>query len=189
MSSIRILNRISKEDAGQLLFFIGLAAFAIVARLIDHAPNFAPVAAMGLLAGYVCRSAKVGIIGVVLAMLVSDAVIGFDSVMMRLVVYGSLIVAVGLGTALKNQTGLMLGAGLVGSSLLSSVVFYAITNLAVWAFSGMYEHTMQGLVLCYTYALPFLRHTVAGDLFYTGALFAVYMLPALYKSRSVAIGD
>jgi hypothetical protein len=52
-----------------------------------------------------------------------------------------------------------------------SLIFFATTNFAVWAFSGMYPLTWQGLVQCYVAALPFLDKTVLGDLFWTAVLF------------------
>lgn len=168
------LNLFKSEDAGRILLFIVLAGFAVLARIMEHAPNFTPVAAIGLLGGYLFRSRLAGLLFVLIAMFVSDLIIGFESVTMRLVVYLALSVPVLLGSALKSLRGAKLGFGLVGSSLLSSISFYLTTNLAVWVVSGMYEHTMQGLVLCYTYALPFLRNTMIGDLFYTGAFFGIH---------------
>lgn len=178
-------NRFKSEDAGRILLFIILVGFAVLARTMEHAPNFTPVAAIGLLGGYLFRSRLAGLLSVLAAMFVSDLIIGYESVTMRVVVYLALSVPVLLGSALKSVKGVKLGFGLVGSSLLSSVSFYLTTNLAVWAFSGMYEHTMQGLVLCYTYALPFLRNTMIGDLFYTGAFFGIYAAVRHFAGRPV----
>jgi hypothetical protein len=58
--------------------------------------------------------------------------------------------------------------------LSSSLLFYATTNFAVWAFSGMYAHDLHGLVLCYVAALPFLWNTVAGDALWTTLLFGCW---------------
>src|SRR5262249_3823053 len=58
--------------------------------------------------------------------------------------------------------------------LSSSLLFFATTNFAVWAFSGMYAHDLHGLVLCYVAALPFLWNTVAGDMLWTALLFATW---------------
>jgi hypothetical protein len=52
-----------------------------------------------------------------------------------------------------------------------SLIFFAVTNLGVWAFSGMYPLTFDGLMACYVAALPFLQHTVVGDLLWAVALF------------------
>jgi hypothetical protein len=55
--------------------------------------------------------------------------------------------------------------------LACSLMFFVTTNFAVWAFSGIYSLDMAGLVQCYVAGLPFLKHTVAGDLFWTAVLF------------------
>jgi hypothetical protein len=52
-----------------------------------------------------------------------------------------------------------------------SLAFFAISNFAVWAFSGIYSLEWQGLIQCYVAALPFLQNTVAGDLFWAAVLF------------------
>jgi hypothetical protein len=51
-----------------------------------------------------------------------------------------------------------------------------ITNFAVWAFGGLYPHSLTGLTECYFLAIPFFRNTLLGDLFYSGAFFGGYEL-------------
>mgnify|MGYP001103294259 CR=1 FL=1 len=177
------------SDMAQLIVFATLISFVAAFRLVDHAPNFAPVAAMGLVAGYMFRSRLYGIVAVVLAMVVSDVVIGFDSLEMRFVVYGSLLLPVLMGFFLKSKSGVSLGSGVFGASLLGSALFFVFTNLAVWAFSGMYEHTASGLMLCYAYALPFFQNTIAGDLLFSGAFFtSVYLWRQISTSPELARG-
>jgi hypothetical protein len=62
-------------------------------------------------------------------------------------------------------------APVIGGMLTCSLLFFAATNFAVWAFSGLYPLTWQGLTTCYVAALPFLDKTVLGDLFWCGVLF------------------
>jgi hypothetical protein len=52
----------------------------------------------------------------------------------------------------------------------ASVLFFAVSNFAVWAFSGMYPRTGAGLVACYAAALPFFQNPVVGDLCFTTVL-------------------
>jgi hypothetical protein len=56
----------------------------------------------------------------------------------------------------------------------SSILFFLLSNGAVWAFSGMYPLNPSGLAQCYVAALPFLEKTMLGDLFWTGVLFGGY---------------
>jgi hypothetical protein len=66
-----------------------------------------------------------------------------------------------------------------------SLLFFVLSNFAVWAFSGMYALDWQGLTACYVAALPFLQNTIAGDMFWTAVLFggawAVQSLPTLAR--------
>jgi hypothetical protein len=59
----------------------------------------------------------------------------------------------------------------IAAMLSCSLIFFAVTNFAVWAFNGMYPMNFQGLTQCYIAALPFLDKTVMGDLFWTAVLF------------------
>ena len=62
----------------------------------------------------------------------------------------------------------------VAGSLGATFIFFVLSNLGVWAQNIMYPMTFGGLVACYTAALPFLKYTLAGDLFYSGLLFLAY---------------
>jgi hypothetical protein len=57
------------------------------------------------------------------------------------------------------------------AALGSSVVFFIITNWAVWQFGTMYAHSLAGLLESYTMALPFFRNSLIGDVLYTAMLF------------------
>ena len=68
-----------------------------------------------------------------------------------------------------------------------SLLFYVVTNFAVWAFSGMYSHDMSGLVQCYAMALPFLKYTVACDLLWAGGLFGAAWLVQRRSANRAAV--
>lgn len=143
-----------------------------VARLLPHAPNFAPIGAMALFGG-VYMGKKQAFTLPILAMILSDFFIGFDSLPMRLTVYGSFLVTVVIGFWLKKHLN---SKNIIFGSLAASVLFFMTTNFAVWAFGSLYPHTLSGLTESYLLAIPFFRNTVAGDLFYSGAFFGVYNL-------------
>ena len=63
-----------------------------------------------------------------------------------------------------------------GSALLSSVVFFLVTNFAHWLFMEMYPQTLAGLLTGYAAALPFFKYQLAGDLFWSAMLFGGYAL-------------
>lgn len=151
------------------------AAFILIgatARVIPHPPNFTPIGALALFGG-VYLERKQALILPMLAMVFSDLVIGFDSLPVRISVYGSFLIAIFIGFWLKKHLNLK---NLVISSLSASIIFFVITNFTVWVFGTMYTKDLTGLVEAYTLAIPFFRNTVFGDLFYSGFFFGAYEL-------------
>lgn len=165
-----------KRDFWLWLFLIALVAIAIMVRVGGHFPNATPVAAIALLAGATLR-ARWAVVVPLTAMAVSDAFIGFSPLPITVSVYGSFALMAMLGRWLKSKRG---PGRVIGAALASSVLFYLITNGAVWWFGGLYERTLDGLVFCYYLAIPFFRNTMLGDIAYTGGLFLVVQYaPAL----------
>jgi len=60
--------------------------------------------------------------------------------------------------------------------LSSSLIFFLVTNFAVWAFSPIYAANAAGLIKCYVAGLPFLRNMAEGDLFWGVVLFGGFWL-------------
>lgn len=151
---------------------VAFAAASVLVRLAPHAPNFAPIGALAFFAG--ARLPKRwGWTLPILAMLISDYVIGFYNPILMASVYGSFLLSVFIGLHIRKKG----GAGtIVLGSFLGSVVFFLVTNFAVWAFSDWYPDTVSGLVMSYAAGLPFFRNTVIGDLFYAGVFFGSYAL-------------
>jgi hypothetical protein len=153
--------------AAELALALSLVALDVVARLAPHAPNFTPLAASALFAGAVLASRPLALAVPLAAMLVSDLVLGWHDWVVMGVVYGALALPALLGMWGRARSAVMLAPLALGSSLF----FFASTNFAVWASSGMYAADVGGLVHCYAAALPFLRNTVLGDMFWTALLF------------------
>lgn len=154
-----------------------LIAIGITLRILPHPANFAPIAAISIFGGSVLPK-KVAIWVPLFAMMISDAVIGFYS-LMPLIWACYLIIALASSKWLRQPT--------IGKTALltvsSSVFFFVVTNFGVWLTSGMYTHSWSGLVNCYTLALPFFRNTFLSDAIYTAALFGIYGL-ATYKQKA-----
>src|SRR6266478_4401435 len=146
---------------------MGLVGLDIVARLAPHAPNFTPVAASALFAGTVLRGRALALSVPLAAMLISDLVLGCPDWRITAVVYAALALPALLGRWGRARGAIALAPLAVSSSLL----FFATTNFAVWAFSGMYAPDLAGLIACYVAALPFLYNTFLGDMFWTMLLF------------------
>lgn len=163
---------------------IAFVVIGTVLRFAPHFPNFAPIAAMALFGG-VYLNKKYALIVPIAAMLVSDFFIGFYDIKLMAGVYISFILVGLIGLFIKKHKNL---GTIVGGTLLGSVLFFVITNFAVWVFYNWYPHTLSGLGQCFTMALPFFRGTLMGDLFYVAVLFGVYEIVAAWmKRKSFAI--
>lgn len=154
-------------NRAKILLALVLIVVAASIRLIPHAPNATPLAAVALFGG-ATLPAPWSFAVPLAAMLASDAVIGFDSLPITISIYASFAVTVVFGYWLRRRRGPW---NILLVTLGSSILFYLVTNAAVWKFSGMYPLTADGLLLSYLYGIPFFRHTIMGDMTYTFSLF------------------
>lgn len=167
---------------GRILEFVIALFFVLVGlslRLLPHPPNFAPIAAIALFGG-VYFSKKIALILPIAAMLASDIFIGSYELLLMMAVYGSFLLMVVLGFWLKKHKK---WHTIGGSAVLSAILFFLITNFAVWAFTPWYAKTFSGLVQCFLLALPFFKNTLLGNLFYVTSLFGIYELVDLWIKR------
>ncbi len=162
-------------------FSISLILIGIISRFIPHPPNFTPIISISLLAGYSFKNKLKSFLIPLISMFISDLLLGLHSTIWA--VYLSFVIVVFLGFLLRNNFTYIKLFGIVS---VSSFLFYLITNFAVWATSGMYPHTLAGLLQCYIFGLPFYKPSpiemfglaYLGDLIYSFTLFFVYEFAA-----------
>lgn len=151
---------------------------AALSRLLTnqlHLWNFTPIAAIALFGAAHFADKRIAFLIPVVAMLITDAIIGFHPGIWD--VYLALILITFIGFSLRNNVRVV---PVVAVSLISSLLFFSITNFAVWMGSGLYPLTWQGLSACFAAGIPFFGNTIAGDLFYCGVLFGGYELIRKY---------
>jgi len=160
-----------------------LILFAAFSRLIPHPMNFAPVTAIALFSG-VYLNKKYAFIIPLVALVLSDIFLGFYSYVYW--VYGTVLLVAFIGLWLKkrveNSKGGKKAAYILGTTLFSSIVFFIVTNFGVWTSGMFYQMNFEGLIECYTMALPFFRNSLAGDLVYVTAMFGIYELVIKYSN-------
>ena len=113
----------------------------VVSRFLPHPPNFTRVIAIFMLSG------GLSLVPLLITYLLTDAVLGFHSYMIW--VYASLFAV----------------SYLQKGPVISSILFFVITNFAVWT-SGYYGFNLQGLLMCYTMAIPFFINTLLSTLLF-----------------------
>ncbi len=145
---------------------------AALSRLLPHPPNFTPLAAMAL-AGGVYLDRRFALVIPLAALFLSDCIIGFHNTI--LFVYGSFAAIGFIGLWLKSHKK---PAWIFAAAVGSSVLFFVVTNFAVWALDdgSFYPKTIPGLISCYIAAIPFFRNTMLGDIVYSAVVFGVFEL-------------
>ncbi len=169
----RIEIRVPRELWTDLLLMALLVGLDAVALLVPHAPNFTPVAASALFAASLLRTRAFSVVVPIAGLMLGDAVHGYDDWRVMMVVYGALALpafAACVSRRLRAPAHDRAGHGVV------IVAFFLLSNFAVWAFSPLYAPNLGGVVTCYGAALPFLKYTIAGDLFWAAVLFGGYWL-------------
>ena len=160
-----------------------LVLLAAATRFLPHPANFTAIGAMALFGSARLSDKRLALILPIAAMALSDLFIPFG---FNPSVYFSFALIAVLGLTLRNTNKVL---PILTGSLASSIIFFAITNFAVWMGENgnMYAKSIDGLWMCYTAAIPFFTNGLAGDLFFTGVLFVSYQLlkkaiPALVKA-------
>ena len=133
-------------------FFLTIMFF----RYIPHLPNFTPVLAMTFYGTIIFGRSS--LIYILLAYAISDLFIGFHNQLIW--TWGSLFLIGFIGPYFKNLFGRLTGV------LLSSLIFFMLTNLGVFL-SGYYGFGLQSLLLCYTLAIPFFTNTILSTLIFS----------------------
>jgi len=153
-----------------LLLAGAMIILAIVTRFIPHPFNFTAVGAIALFGGATIRDKRYAFLIPLLALLISDAVLGFHISMIP--VYACFAFTVLLGITIQHKHN---APRVVLASLVSSVVFFLVTNLPVWYMDlSLYPVSFAGTMQSYSMAIPFFFNQAAGDLFYNGILFTGY---------------
>lgn len=166
---------------GFLAAFILVAAFS---RIIPHMPNFSPLGAIGLFgAAYFTKKWQAFLVPI-MATWLSDLFINnviyaqyypqftwfyqgfywqYDSYL--------LITLAGIFIFRKVNAQRVFGGALV-----STAIFFLVSNFGVWASGTMYPMNFEGLMTCYAAGIPFLKGTMLGDLVYSAVLFGTFAL-------------
>jgi len=178
------------ENKNRLFAIGGMILLAAISRILPHPPNFAPITAMALFGGAYFNDKRLAFIVPLMAMIISDSIIGFHST--QLIVYACFALITLLGFRLQNNKSI---GKIALASLAGSTIFFIVTNLAVWIMGDFYPHTVSGLMMCYAAGVPFYDssilsspalNTFLGDLTFSAVFFGTFALaekkiPALVR--------
>lgn len=166
LKNVITIHSMMKPRFATLFVMILLAALS---RLMPHPWNFTPIAAMALFGGAQFENTRHAFLVTFAALIVSDLLLGFHSTM--LFVYPAFALTIFIGSGLKKSQG---ASSVFFAAVGSSLLFFFITNFGSWVMDPFYTKDFSGLLTSYVRALPFLRNSFMGDLFYTGVLFGSF---------------
>ncbi len=172
----------SKIFSPSFLVLCAMIAAAAFTRLIPHLPNFTAVGAMALFGGAYFSNKKLAFAIPLVAMFLTDLIIGFHSTIISVYVAFALIVVIGMTMIQKKKA-----SNIVLASLTAAVSFFLITNFAFWLTGVLYPLTAAGLAECYIAAIPFFGYTLVGNLFYAGVMFGMFELAKLKFPQLVPV--
>ena len=152
----------------ETMLVISLIGLAVASRLLPHPPNFAPITGIALFAAARFQQKWFAFLLPLFCLFITDLVLGLSWI--NLFVYGAFALISLMGMRRKNLH--------FPSILAGSTLFFVVSNLGVWLLH--YPLTLEGLMSCFTLAIPFFGNTLAGDLFYTLVLF--YTFSAVKKT-------
>ena len=176
----------TRERMMKTAVFCALVGLAIAVRLTTETPNFGAVSSAALFAGFYFRRTATAAAVPLLAMAVSDLVLGGYEKHVMVAVYGSLVLPILWRAWLQRRPSVN---RIATATLASSLAFFVITNAAVWY--TWYPHSLAGMTRCYAAALPFCAHTVESDLLFAASFFGVNALAtklAAVRVPSLAVG-
>jgi hypothetical protein len=181
------VNRVTRQE---LWLFAAIVAFGVLGRWLQPQWHFTPTAALALFAGYMFRHRGVACLAPLAILAISDLILPtHNNAGEMAAVYACFLAPVALGGLLRRK---FTWPRLATSALLPSVTFFIVTNFVVWLYrrGTVYDDSFAGLMDCYAAALLFFRWMLAGDVFFTAALFGAYALavsPAFRRAERVKV--
>jgi len=168
-----------------LTLAIILIAVAAISRLLPHPHNFSPVGSIALFGGAVLASKYLKYLIPIIALFATDLFL--NNTILRswypehegLVIFSNYMVwpyvafifAVVIGHVFIKKISI---GSVLGGALGFTIVFFLVSNFGTWLGSGIYAKNLGGLISCMGAGLPFVKATLAGNLFYSTILFGSY---------------
>lgn len=145
---------------------IAIVLLLAFSRLIPHPPNFTPLVAMAIFAGASTKDFKLALIIPIIALLISDFIIGFHSTM--IFVYAAFVITIAASHAWLKQFKIFT---MVFAGISASLLFFIVTNFGAWLTHEMYPQTIDGLLQAYIAGIPFFKNTLSSTLLFLGLSF------------------
>ena len=179
----------SKQPVSSILIAVLLILAAAISRVIMYPHNFSPMIGIAIFAGAVIHDKRLAFALPLFSMLLSDLMFEVFKIAPgfwgwgQLVGYGIFALVTFMAFSMKKIN----PVNIAGYSILSSVIFFLLSNTSFYIFDNPLYHTypqnFNGFVDCFVQALPFFRTSLVADLVYSGVLFGSYYLVQEYAFK------
>ena len=142
--------------------FIALSA----SRFIPHPPNFTSLLALSFYVPVLLGVRYLPVLIVSFAL--TDLIIGFHNTVFF--TWGSIFIIGFMSNYFKKTI-----ISRIGGALFGSLLFYIITNFGVWTL-GSYGYSINGLIICYTLAIPFFAYSLISTFLFSGVIEGLYKI-------------
>jgi hypothetical protein len=145
---------------------VGIFAALAASRFIPHPPNFTSLLALSF---YIPALLGIRYLpALIISFAITDLFLGFHST--TLFTWGA-VIFIGLLSKhfIKNIISRISGA------LVGACIFFVVTNFGVWSI-GSYGYTMNGLLACYTLAIPFFAYSLISTFIFSSIIEAAYKI-------------
>jgi hypothetical protein len=163
-----------------LLILLGVGGRIFFVNYIGI-PNFEVVSSFALLSGFFLGGIF-SFLAPLLIIFLSDLFIGNTSVMLFTWSAFGIIGLMGLAIKKGSFGKIILQAPIF--AILASCFFFIYTNFGWWVLSGMYPHTLSGLISCYANGLLFFRNNLLGNFILAPLVFGAFFV---FKSLNLRI--
>jgi len=145
---------------------VGIFLALVASRFIPHPPNFTSLLALSFYVPALLGARYLP--ALIISFAITDLFIGFHET--ALFTWGS-VLFIGLLSKyfIKSITSRITGA------LVGACIFFLVTNFGVWSI-GIYGYTINGLLTCYTLAIPFFVYSLISTFIFSSVIETVYKL-------------
>jgi len=158
-----------------LKIFVGIFIALAASRFVPHPWNFTSLLALSFYVPAILGLRYIPL--VIIAFAITDFFIGYHGLTHW--TWGSVFLIGFLPLYFKNSIKLRIPGALTGA-----VIFFLVTNFGWWS-TGYYGHTVEGLVICYTLAIPFFTSTFLSTFLFSLLIEGIYKLYTIKLVKEV----
>jgi hypothetical protein len=149
-----------------LFIFVGIFLSLAATRLIPHPPNFTSLLALSFYVPALLGIRYLPLL--IISFAITDLIIGYHFATHW--TWGSVLIIGFLPMIFSNN----IFPRIIGA-LTGAVIFYIITNFGIWT-NGSYGYSWEGLIICFTLAIPFFTYSLLSTLLFSIIIEIFYSL-------------